>query len=55
MANFNDLKISQLKNELEQHGLATNGVNFGNKWRNIHVEEYELEEETRKLEEVQCS
>ena len=70
MAKFNDLKIPQLKKELEQRGLATNGLKTELQSRlreameaeNINVEEYvfhmELEEETTKIEEkeeAQCS
>ena len=70
MAKFNDLKIPQLKKELEKRGLATKGVKSKLQLRlrraievkNINVEEYvfhlELEEETTKIqekEETQCS
>ncbi|XP_069969144.1 citron rho-interacting kinase-like [Bactrocera oleae] len=70
MAKFNDLKISQLKKELEKRAFETNGLKTELQSRlreameaeNINVEEYvfymELEEETTKIEEkeeAQCS
>ncbi|XP_069968650.1 SAP domain-containing ribonucleoprotein-like [Bactrocera oleae] len=69
MAKFNDLKIPQLKKELEQRGLATNRLKTELQSRlrqtmeevNINDGEYvfhmELEEETTKIaekEEAQC-
>ncbi|XP_054090357.1 pharyngeal muscle protein 2-like [Zeugodacus cucurbitae] len=70
MVKFNDLKIPQLKKELEQRGLATNGLKAELQARlreameeeNINVDEFVfeslLEESTTKIEEkeeTQCS
>ncbi|XP_054091950.1 pharyngeal muscle protein 2 isoform X2 [Zeugodacus cucurbitae] len=70
MVKFNDLKIPQLKNELEQRGLATNGLKAELQARlreameeeNINVDEFVfeslLEESTTKIEEkeeIPCS
>ncbi|XP_069966578.1 scaffold attachment factor B1-like [Bactrocera oleae] len=67
MAKFNDLKIPQLKKELQKRGLETKGVKSKLQWRlrrametkNINVEEYvcqsELEEETTKKQEKEVT
>ncbi|XP_069963517.1 pharyngeal muscle protein 2-like [Bactrocera oleae] len=67
MAKFNDLKIPQLKKELQKRGLATKGVKSKLQSRlrrameakNINVEEYvfqsELEEETTKKQDKEVT